>query len=118
MSMCYPAAMEFIHHLDAETKKLKIKKLTERDDAAPRSANPIRRFREELRLTRRAFADLVQAPIETLRNWEALTDCVQPEDSTMRQLIAIARRNEYPLYYTEVIEFVENAKIEVTPELF
>lgn len=74
---------------------------TERPDAAPPHSNPIRRFREELRLTRQEFADLIEENVESLRVWE--TDGMsKPRPDRAIKIIAIAKRNNYPLELEDI----------------
>lgn len=72
----------------------------ERPDAVPLHENAIRRFREELRMDRQQFADLVEANIDTLRVWEAGKSL--PRAPAALKIIQIASRNDYPLAITDI----------------
>lgn len=67
----------------------------ERPDANPPHDNVIRRFREELRMDRPEFADLIEAKIDTLRVWEAGKS--KPRGPAAMRIVEIAERNDYPL---------------------
>ena len=67
----------------------------ERPDAVPPHTNVIRRFREELRMDRQEFAELIDANIDTLRVWEA--DKSKPRAPAAMKIIEVASRNDYPL---------------------
>lgn len=66
-----------------------------RPDAIPPHTNAIRRFREELRMDRKQFADLIDANIDTLRVWESNKG--NPRAPAAMKIIKIAERNDYPL---------------------
>ena len=70
-------------------------------DQRPPHPNPVRRFREALRLTREQFAELLDVSHETLRVWEKREPSI-PRPSAMQRLIACAERNNYPLTADEV----------------
>jgi DNA-binding transcriptional regulator YiaG len=72
----------------------------ERPDATPPHQNVIRRFREELRMDRPDFADLIEAKIDTLRVWEAGKS--KPRGPAALKIIEIASRNDYPLSITDI----------------
>ena len=74
---------------------------TARPDAAMPHQNPIRRFREELRLTRQEFADLIGENIESLRVWET-PGASKPRPDRARKIIEVAERNHYPLTLTDI----------------
>lgn len=76
----------------------------ERPDAAPAHPNAIRRFREELRLTREEFADLLEVKVETLRTWEALKGGSKPHGDIALRMIRLAQRNNYPLTINEIYD--------------
>ena len=101
--------MSLEYHQDAKTKAGHLKQLLSRPDAAPRDPNPVRRFREELRLTREVFAELMGIPVETLRAWERHEHVVIPNGPRMERLVELARRNYYPLYIGDVVRFAEKA---------
>lgn len=69
---------------------------TKRPDSKTPHPNPIRRFREELRLDRHEFAELISANIDTLRVWETEGKSKPRAQAAMR-IIEIASRNDYPL---------------------
>ncbi len=71
-------------------------KLVKRPDAAPLHENQIRRFREELRLTREQFAAKLGVSIETVRVWEAKGRS-KPRPETARKILALAKRNKYAM---------------------
>lgn len=74
----------------------------ERPDAIPPHQNVIRRFREELRMDRKEFAELIDANIDTLRVWEASKS--QPRAPAALKIIEIAKRNEYPMTVEEIFQ--------------
>jgi len=102
--------MKVEHYADAQTMEGKIRKPIQRHDSATLDPNPVRRFREELRLTRDAFAELMGIPVETLRAWERHEKAVVPGQSRMNRLIECARRNHYPLLIMEIVRFSEGSK--------
>lgn len=73
----------------------------ERPDAKPLSENAIRRFREELRLDRPEFAELVDISIDSLRVWEK--GASEPRVHSAVKIIEAAERNHYPLTMVEII---------------
>lgn len=73
-------------------------------DQRPPHPNPIRRFRQALRLTREQFAELLDVSHETLRVWEKLSPSV-PRPDRMKKLLAVAERNHYPLTAQEIRKF-------------
>ena len=75
----------------------------ERPDATPPHQNVIRRFREELRMDRPAFADLLDVNVDTLRVWE--TDGKsKPRGPAALKIISFASRNDYPMTIEEIFE--------------
>lgn len=68
---------------------------SERTDSVPPHDNVIRRFREELRMDRKQFAELIEANIDTLRVWEASKSFPRPQSAI--RIIEVAERNDYPL---------------------
>lgn len=72
----------------------------ERPDATPPHQNVIRRFREELRMGRPEFADLIEANIDTLRVWEGGKS--MPRAPAALKIIEVASRNDYPLDITDI----------------
>lgn len=72
-----------------------------RPDANPPHHNVIRRFREELRMGRNEFADLLGVNVDTLRVWE--TDGKsKPRAPAAMKIIEVAKRNEYPLDISDI----------------
>ena len=74
---------------------------TMRKHSAPLHENPVRRFREELRLNRNNFADILQISPSTLRVWEA-PDSSRPEGKRLVRLLDMAMENNYPLDVDEI----------------
>jgi len=72
----------------------------ERPDANPPHENVIRRFREELRLGRPEFADLLDVKIDTLRVWE--TGKSNPRGPVALRIVETANRNNYPLTVEDI----------------
>ena len=73
---------------------------TSRADSVPLHHNVIRRFREELRMNRPVFADLLEVNLDTLRVWEA--DKSKPRGEAALKIVAAAERNDYPLVITDI----------------
>lgn len=73
-------------------------------DQSPAHPNPIRRFRQVLRLTREEFAELLDVSHETLRVWEKLSPSV-PRPDMMKRLLDVAERNSYQLTADEIRQF-------------
>jgi DNA-binding XRE family transcriptional regulator len=71
-----------------------------RRDALPPHQNAIRRFREELRMDRPDFSELLDINIDTLRVWEAGKS--KPRGEAALKIIAFAERNNYPLTITDI----------------
>ena len=78
----------------------------ERPDAAPLHDNAIRRFREELRMDRPEFAELIDASIDTLRVWE--TGRSKPRAPAAMKIIEVAHRNYYPLTMEDIFPVTGN----------
>lgn len=74
----------------------------ERPDAIPPHTNVIRRFREELRMDRPEFADLLEVKIETLRVWEAGKS--KPRGPAAMKIVQVAERNDYPLTIEQIFQ--------------
>lgn len=74
----------------------------QRPDAKPLHPNVIRRFREELRLDRREFADLLEVNVDTLRVWEASKS--KPRGPAALKIVQVAQRNNYPLNIDEIFK--------------
>ncbi len=79
----------------------------ERPDAKPLSDNAIRRFREELRMDRPEFADLIDANVDTLRVWEKGSS--KPRAQSAMRIIEIAERNYYPLTLADIFPVTEKS---------
>ena len=69
---------------------------TNRLDSRPPHPNAIRRFREELRMDRREFAELLEVNVDTLRVWETAGKS-KPRAPAAMKIIEVAGRNDYPL---------------------
>lgn len=78
-----------------------------RPDKKPLHPNPIRRFREELHLTRQEFAALLDVSLDTEKLWEKTVRPVMPRSQSALKLIDLARRNSYPLLLEEIWDYVE-----------
>lgn len=81
----------------------------ERPDAKPPHPNPIRRFREELRLTRKEFADITGFNVDSLRMWESTgaehnRQATKPNGNVAVAIVELARRNFYPLTLEDIYE--------------
>lgn len=76
-------------------------------DQKPPHPNPVRRFRECLRMTREEFAELLGVSHETLRVWEKRVPSI-PRPPAMDKLIAVAERNSYPLTAQEIKRFARS----------
>lgn len=76
----------------------------------PYSPNPIRRFREHLRLSREEFCGLIDIPLDTLRSWEREKGAVMPREQALDGLIKLAKKNTYPLTETEVRGYIARAQ--------
>lgn len=74
---------------------------TARPDSAPPHPNVIRRFREELRLDRKDFADLLGCNIDTLRVWEAPNGS-KPRGEAALNILSYAARNHYPMTIDDI----------------
>ena len=68
----------------------------ERPDAVPPHVNVIRRFREELRMDRLEFSELLDVNVDTLRVWET-NGRSRPRAASAMIIIEFAERNDYPL---------------------
>lgn len=79
-----------------------------RPDALPPHNNPIRRFREELRMDRPDFSILLDVNIDTLRVWEAGKS--KPRGESALKIISIATRNDYPLSITDIFPNAKKKK--------
>lgn len=75
---------------------------TERPDSAPLHENVIRRFREELRLDRGQFSELLDVNIDTLRVWESGSS--KPRGPAALKIVQVAKRNQYPMTIEEIYE--------------
>lgn len=72
-----------------------------RPDSVPPHQNVIRRFREELRMDRREFADLLEVNVDTLRVWETEGKS-KPRGPAALRIVEVAKRNDYPLDITDI----------------
>lgn len=72
----------------------------QRPDSAPLHPNAIRRFREELRLDRKQFSELLDVNIDTLRVWESGSS--KPRGPSALKIIEVANRNHYPLSVEDI----------------
>lgn len=72
----------------------------ERPDAKPLADNAIRRFREELRMDRPEFAELLDITTHSLRVWEKGTS--KPRAESVMKIIEVAERNHYPLTMADI----------------
>ncbi len=73
---------------------------TTRKDSIPLHANAIRRFREELRMNRPVFADLLEINVDTLRVWEANKS--MPRAEAAIKIVRVAKRNDYPMSIADI----------------
>ena len=73
----------------------------ERPDAKPLADNAIRRFREELRLDRPEFAQMLDLSVDSLRVWEKGSS--EPRVHSAMKIVQCAERNHYPLTITDLI---------------
>ena len=71
-----------------------------RPDSGPLHENAIRRFREELRLGRSEFAELLDVNEYTLRVWEEGKS--RPRTPATMKIIDIAHRNSYPMEVADI----------------
>ena len=78
---------------------------TSRTDSVPLHDNVIRRFREELRMNRPTFAELLEVNVDTLRVWEA--DKSKPRGEAALKIVKVAKRNNYPMTITETYADIE-----------
>lgn len=65
--------------------------------------NVIRRFREELRMDRREFAELLEVNVDTLRVWETKGKS-KPRGQAALKIMAVAKRNNYPMSIEEIFD--------------
>jgi DNA-binding transcriptional regulator YiaG len=94
--------------LDQETlARFKMVEPISRKHAAPLHPNPVRRFREELRLARPAFAKMIETPVDTLKEWEREREPVIPGTSRLMRMIQIARESQYPLLIDDIWKYAE-----------
>lgn len=73
---------------------------TSRPDSVALHTNAIRRFREELRMNRPKFAELIDVNLDTLRVWEA--DKSKPRGEAALKIVSFAERNDYPMTIEEI----------------
>ena len=81
---------------------------TSRADSIPIHDNVIRRFREELRMNRPTFAELLEVNVDTLRVWEA--DKSKPRGEAALKIVKVAKRNNYPMAITDIYPDMEEPK--------
>lgn len=72
-----------------------------RPDSAPIHPNKIRAFREELRLSREQFSELIDANVDTERGWE--TGVSIPRGEAALKIIELAKKNWYPLTLEDIL---------------
>lgn len=82
---------------------------SERQDSKTLHSNIIRRFREELRLDRQEFSDLLDVNIDTLRVWEGGKGA-KPRGEAALVIVACAERNDYPLGITDIFPKITTKK--------
>lgn len=76
---------------------------THRADSKELNSNVIRRFREELRLDRKEFSELLEVNIDTLRVWET-NGKSRPRGRAALKIVVIAERNDYPMTIEEIFQ--------------
>lgn len=81
----------------------------ERRHKRPLALNPIRRFREELQLTRAEFAELFHASEPTVKAWEDMNAFV-PRSEVLIHMVEVAREAKYPLLVQEIWDFSLEAR--------
>jgi len=74
-----------------------------RPDAKPPHPNTIRRFREELRMDRHEFAELLGVNVDTLRVWETEGKS-KPRGPAALKIVEYAKRNDYPMTVEEIFD--------------
>jgi len=74
-----------------------------RVDSNPPHVNVIRRFREELRMDRREFAELLEVNVDTLRVWETQGKS-KPRGQAALKIMDVAKRNDYPMSIEEIFD--------------
>ena len=80
--------------------------IARRVNAAPLHENPVRRFREELRLTRKEFSELGGWDVTSQRLYEYDNRFVGiPGAKRMMKLIQLAKDNRYPLSILEIVAY-------------
>jgi len=72
-----------------------------RPDSNPLHENAIRRFREELRMDRPEFADLLECNVDTLRVWETAGKS-RPRGEAALKIVSVATHNDYPMTIDEI----------------
>jgi len=80
-----------------------------RTNSAPLHPNAVRRFREELRLNRTEFSELVGVCPATLRVWETANRS-RPGGRTLMRLLQLAEENNYPLDPIDLYSDVQQVK--------
>jgi DNA-binding transcriptional regulator YiaG len=76
---------------------------TTRTDSVIPHPNVIRRFREELRMDRREFAELLKVNVDTLRVWETKGKS-KPRGQAALKIMKVAKRNDYPMSIEEIFD--------------
>lgn len=79
-------------------------------DMNPFHPNPIRRFREALRMNRKEFSALVKIPMFTLKTNEAEFNPSTPGAGAMRRLLRVAKRNNFPLTESAIVTYCAQFK--------
>lgn len=73
----------------------------QRPNSAPVHPNKIRAFREELRLSRDQFSELIEANVDTERGWEI--GASTPRGEAALKIVALAQKNWYPLTMEDIL---------------
>jgi DNA-binding transcriptional regulator YiaG len=81
-----------------------------RRDKPPLAVSPIRRFREEMHLSREELGMIAGVTASTVRFWEAEEGAVMPRQKPLLALIECARNNCYPLLVADIIKYVEQSQ--------
>jgi len=76
---------------------------TTRPDSVPPHPNIIRRFREELRMDRPTFANLLDVNVDTLRVWETEGKS-RPRGPAALKIVGVAGYNDYPMTIEEIFK--------------
>lgn len=81
---------------------------TKRENSSPPHNNIIRQFREELRLARQEFAELLEVNIDTLRVWESGSS--RPRGPAALKLVEAAERNNFPMTIEQIFAIEKPVK--------